>query len=209
MKPDRQPRAPGGTDVAVRRDRRARTHAATAAAQRLPDDPIRALMDERARALARPPAPAEPADSLAVITFALATERYAIETRYVQEIVRLRDCTPVPGAPAFVRGVANLRGEVLCLVDLRRLVGLPSTDLNDRSRVVVLGVARADFGVLVDETFEIAKLQSDDILSSSDSVVGSGREYVAGVTREALIVLDGAALLRDPRLYVSQDGGAR
>jgi purine-binding chemotaxis protein CheW len=205
VKPARQPRIAAGTDPAARRERLARARAATAAAQRPPDDRIRALMDARARALARPPAPAEPADTLAVVTFALADERYALETRYVREIVRLRDFTPVPGAPPFVRGVANLRGEVLCLVDLRRLVDLPSTDLNGRSRMVVLGTGRADFGVLVDETFEIARLRPDDILPPSGAVAGAGREYVAGVTREALIVLDGAALLRDPRLYVNQD----
>jgi purine-binding chemotaxis protein CheW len=162
-------------------------------------------MDERARLLARPPDPAEPGDALGVMTFALGTERYAIETQYVREVARLGDISPVPGAPDFLRGVTNLRGEVLCLVDLRTFFDIPATGLTDRSRVVILGMERTELGILVDEAREIARLRPDDIVSPPESVAGVGREYLLGVTREALIVLNGAALLRDPRLYVNQD----
>jgi purine-binding chemotaxis protein CheW len=187
------------------RERLARAQVATTAAADLSQDRIRALMDERARTLARPVEPAEPADTLDVMTFALATERYAIETQYVREVVRLRELTPVPGAPEFVLGVTNLRGEVLCLVDLRRFFGVPSTDITERSRMIVMGTERTEFGVLVDETFEIARLRPDDIVSSPASVAGAAKEYVVGVTRGALIVVNGAALLSDPRLYVNQE----
>ena len=186
-------------------ERLSRAQTATADALNLPQEAVRALMDERARALARPPEPAERADTLAVITFVLATERYAIETQYVREVVRLREFSPVPGAPDFVLGVANLRGEVLCLIDLRRFFDMPSTGVTDLSRMIVIGTERVEFGILVDETFEIAGLRPDDIVSPPESVAGAGREYLLGVTREALIVLDGAALLRDPRLYVNHD----
>ena len=142
------------------------------------------------------------------MTFALGTERYAVETEYVREVVRLADFSPVPRAPDFVLGVTNLRGEVLCLVDLRTLFDVSSKGLTDLSRIVVMGIERTEFGILVDETFEIARLRPDEIVPASESVAGVGREYLLGVTREALIMLDGAALLRDPRLYVNQDGRA-
>lgn len=175
------------------------------AAVDLPPERIRALLEERARALARPPEPVEPADTLAVVTFALGRERYAIETQYVREVARLREVSPVPGAPDFVLGVANLRGEVLCLVDLRRFFDVPATGLTELSRMIIFGIERVEFGILVDEAFEIVKLRRDDVISSPESISGLGRAYVLGVTREALIVLDGAALLCDPRLYVNQD----
>jgi len=195
-------------DWPVVRERLARSQAATAAALELPPERVRALMDERARALARPPAPREAADVRDVLTFALGVERYGIETRYVREVVRLADFSPVPGAPEFVLGVTNLRGDILCLVDLRKFFDVSSKGLTDLSRMVVMGIERAEFGILVDETFEIARLRQDEIVSPLESVTGVGREYLLGVTREALIALDGAALLRDPRLYVNQDGRA-
>ena len=187
------------------RERLARAQAAATAALEPPPERVRALMDERARALARPPAQSEETDAIAVMTFALGTERYAIETEYAREVVRLTDFSPVPGAPDFVLGVTNLRGEVLCLVDLRTFFDVPSNGLTDLSRIVVVGIETAEFGILVDEAFEMATLRPNDVVPPSESVAGIGREYLLGVTREALIVLDGAALLRDPRLFVNQD----
>ena len=187
------------------RERLARAQAAATAALEPPPERVRALMDERARALARPPAQSEETDAIAVMTFALGTERYAIETEYAREVVRLTDFSPVPGAPDFVLGVTNLRGEVLYLVDLRKFFDVPSKGLTDLSRIVVVGIETAEFGILVDEAFEMATLRPNDVVPPSESVAGIGREYLLGVTREALIVLDGAALLRDPRLFVNQD----
>ena len=205
MKPSRQRRTSTETDWAAVRERLARAKVVTAAAVDLPEERIRALMDERARALARLPEPAEPAGTLAVMTFALGPERYAIETQYAREVVRLREFSPVPGAPDFVFGVTNFRGEVLCLIDLRRFFDVPATGVTDLSRMVVVGTERAEFGILADETIEIASVRSEDIVPSPESVAGVGREYLLGVTRDVLIILDGTALLRDPRLYVKQD----
>lgn len=200
----RQPRRQA-IDWADVRERLARAQAAATAALEPPPERVRALMDERARRLARPPAQSEETDAIAVMTFALGTERYAIETEYVREVVRLADFSPVPGAPDFVLGVTNLRGEVLCLVDLRTFFDVPSKRLTELSRIVVVGMETAEFGILVDEAFEMATLRPNDIVPPPESVAGIGRECLLGVTREALIVLDGAALLRDPRLFVNQD----
>lgn len=197
--------ASGHVDRAAVGRQPAQAHAEAAAADALPQERIRALLNERARALARPvQQPVEPADTITVVTFALGAERYAIGTQYVREVVHLRQCSPVPGAPQFVLGVTNLRGEVLCLIDLRRLVGVPATSPTDRSRVVVLGIEREEFGILVDEVFEIARVRHADIVPLPKPT-SQGRELLVGATREALVVLDGAALLGDPRLYVTRD----
>ena len=85
----------------------------------------RAILDERARRLAAPISDATIAtEVLEVATFTLSGERYAIETRYVREIVALADFTPVPGGPSVLFGVVNLRGDVLAVFDLRSLLGL-------------------------------------------------------------------------------------
>lgn len=200
----RRPR-PQAIDWADVRERLARAQAAATAALEPPPERVRALMDERARALARPPAQSQQTDAIAVMTFALGAERYAIQTEYAREVVRLAEFSPVPGAPDFVLGVTNLRGEVLCLVDLRTFFDVPSQGFTDLSRIVVVGIETAEFGILVDEAFEMAALRPTDIVPPPEAVAGIGREYLRGVTREALIVLDGAALLRDPRLFVNQD----
>lgn len=204
MKPTR--RRPGqAVDWTAVRERLARAQAATASALELSPERARAVMDERARLLARAQAvgPA-PAEVLETLTFALGHERYALESKHVREVVRLVDFTPVPGAPEFLLGVMNLRGEILAIADLRKFFGVPKQGLTDLARVVVLGADRAELGVLADEAHELRVLSVAELLEPPGSVAGIGREYLLGVTKDALIVLDGARLLADPRLFIDQ-----
>ena len=178
---------------------------ATEQALRLSPEQARMVMDERARALAQvPAAPARAAETLEIAVFALANERYGVETRYVREVVRMTDYARLPGAPPFLFGVVNLRGEILALIDLRTFFGVPAHGLTDLTRVLVLGDQRAEFGVMADAAHEVATLRVDEIHAPPDSATGAGREYLRGVTADALIVLDGAALLQDGRLFIDQ-----
>jgi purine-binding chemotaxis protein CheW len=170
----------------------------------------RALLESRARRLAEPPPEAtRPGDLLNVAIFSLARERYAIETRLLREIVRLVDYTPVPGAADFLVGVTNLRGEILPVFDLRRFFGLPDRGLTDQSRVLVLGYDRRDLGVLADETHDVINLRTDTIFAPSSVAPSGGRAYIRGFTDEAVVVLDGDKLLRDPRLVIDHSEAMR
>ena len=190
-------------DWAEVRARVARAMAATEEALRPSPEQARRIMDERARALARVPPAARPgAERIELVTFALANERYAVEMRCVREVARLVDVTPVPGTPDFIVGVTNLRGTVLAVIDLGRLFDLPRKGLTDLARIVVLGTDVAEFGVLADEVLGQLDLAAADILEAPAGAAGGGRAHVRGVTRDALIVLDGEALLKDERLFV-------
>jgi purine-binding chemotaxis protein CheW len=184
----------------------------------------RAVMDERARALARAPAPRPRADQvLEVVTFALAGERYAIETCHVRRVEWPGPVTPVPGAPDFLAGVVNLGGEVVDVIDLRSVFGLggrgtatatatgtgTGTGLGSRetSPVIVLGDTRDEFGILADAVDEVRALRTDDVLEPVGSVLSIDRQHLRGVTGDALIVLDGAGLIRDHRLVIEQGEG--
>jgi purine-binding chemotaxis protein CheW len=164
------------------------------------------ILEERARLLARvPPTPPAPGEVLQVVTFTLGDERYAIETSRVREIVRLGEAyARLPGAPAFVFGAMNLRGEILTVLDLRPFFGVPQRESSDRSRIVVLGTGHAEFGMLVDDAHEVLAVRRDHILEPPSTLTGQGRDYLLGVTSEALIVLHSGVLLRDARLFVDQ-----
>ena len=200
-----RPTRTGPIDWQEVRGRLTQAAAATAEAERLSPERARVVMEERARALARAPAPApRAAEVLEVATFSLANERYGIETRHVREVGRLTDYTPVPGAPPFLVGVINLRGEILAVIDLRKFFGVADKGVTDLSRVVVLGGDRAEFGVLADAAHEVLRLRADEVLDPPGSGGSAGREYVRGVTEDALVVLDGAVLLEDGRLHIDQ-----
>ena len=165
----------------------------------------RALLAERAAALAVAGGRSGAARNVVqVAAFTLASERYAVEVGFVREVVRLAELTLVPGTPDFVMGLTTLRGEVLAIFDLRRLLGVPVRGVTDLSRVVVLGAERAEFGVLADTIIGLVDLDVGEVLEPAASLVGRGRSLVRGVTRDALVLLDGAALLGDSSLYIEQ-----
>jgi purine-binding chemotaxis protein CheW len=186
-------------------DRLARAREGLTTVDALSPEAARALMDERARALARAPTDSRTAgETLEIITFALGRERYAIETRFVREVTRLVDFTPVPGAPEFVLGVTNLRGDVLAIVDLRKFFRVADRGVTDLSRVLVLGTGEAELGILADVVESIDRLPVAEALTAPEAVTGIGGVFLRGVTRDALIVLDGGALLSNERLFVDQ-----
>jgi purine-binding chemotaxis protein CheW len=204
---------PGGKkealDWARVRKRLARALAATQESWRPTPKRKQEILEERARRLAGAPAPpiapAPGAPVLEVVVFALGNEEYALETRHVREVVRLADCTPLPGAPPFLLGAFNLRGDILAVFDLRSFFGIAGQRPAEGARVLVLGGERAEFGLLADAAREVRGVQADEILEPPGAVAGAGREYVRGVTKEALIVLDGAVLLGDRRLFIDWD----
>lgn len=156
---------------------------------------VRQVLEERARVLARPAAPPPAGDTLELITFVLADELYALESRYVVEVFRLADLSPLPGARPPVFGVTAWRGELLTILDLRPMLGLSVGALNDLNRVIVLGEERPAFGVLADAVRELVNLPASAVRDPPEGVAAE-REYVRGVTGDAVLVLDAKELLR-------------
>jgi purine-binding chemotaxis protein CheW len=172
-----------------------------AAPRRRSPEEARALLAARAQRLARRPTQtARALAALDVLAFALGEERYAIETRYVREVVRAGVPTPVPGTVDYVLGLTNLRGDLVAVVDLRRLLGTAAADVTAGSPLLIVGDDRAQLGVLIDSVHEVSTLAADAVLDPSASLREATREYVRGVTREGLVLLDGHSLLTAMRL---------
>jgi purine-binding chemotaxis protein CheW len=183
--------------------------AITATTERHTPERVQAILQERARAAARVPAPTPLAGALLeVLRFTLAGEEYALETIYIREVLRPREITPLPGTPEFLAGIANLRGQIVAIFDVRRFFNPATPPAAELARVIVLGRERIEFGMLADAVHEVALLPIEQVKEPPGSVSGIAREYLRGVTAEALSVLDGAILLRDPRLYIDmgEDG---
>lgn len=164
----------------------------------------RSILAERARMLAQVPAAAPHAgDVLEVVVLALGRERYAIESHFVREIVRMAEITPVPGAPDVLSGVTNLRGEILAVFDLARLFGLPAAASSEQARLLVLGRDHSELGILTDEVCQGSAVHVAE-LGDAQAAAIDGSVPLRGVTRDGLQVLDGGCLLQDARLFIDQ-----
>jgi purine-binding chemotaxis protein CheW len=179
-------------------DVRARVEAAGRAisgAIELPPEEVWARLQERARHLARPLTSPTGNEQLEVVTFSLASETYAIESRYVIEVFRLRELAPLPGAREPIAGLTAWRGDLLVVLDLRPVLGLAPTSLNDLGRVVVLGRDRHAFGLLADTVRDLASLDASGLRPPPEG--SRAREgVVRGMTPGAVLLLDGDAVLR-------------
>ena len=153
----------------------------------------REVLEERARALARPQATTHGLDIVTVLTFMLARERYAVESRDVWAVFRLRHFTRLPAADPPLFGLTSWRGDVLTLLDLRPLLGAPATALDDLAFAVVLGDRRATYGLLADSVQELEDI-SRAALRPPDNEHSARSAYVTGITPDALQLLNPAAL---------------
>jgi len=167
------------------------------------------ILKARAEALARSPdTAAGPRDALEVVEFVLAYERYAIETVFVREIQPLRDLTPLPCTPAHVRGIVNLRGEILSIVDIKRFFDLPEKGLPDLNKVIVLQAPSMEFGILADAIAGTRMLDRGALQASLPTLTDIRADYLKGVTSDRVVVLDGARLLSDPKIVVHEQVNA-
>jgi len=170
----------------------------------------RAILAERARLLARRPPPPPEGEELSVVTFVVGGESFCVEMGYVREVVRLRHVAPVPGAPPAVLGVTTYRGEILAVIDVRRLLGRPVGALADLHRIVVLGTAAPELGLLADEVVGATSLRVADLQPLSTSRGGPGGRVARAVTPDAVLVLDGGALLADSDVFaIGSENGSR
>jgi purine-binding chemotaxis protein CheW len=172
----------------------------------LPADKQRELLKARAREQARrssSDAPPEP--MLEVIEFRLAGSHYAVETRWAREVWPLRELTPVPCTPPFVRGVINVRGRILSVLDLRRFFELPISGLGDLNKAIILRSAALEVGILADQVLGVRQLPLAQLQSAALPLAGVRAEYLRGVTSDAIIVLAADQLLADPRLIVREE----
>lgn len=135
-----------------------------------------------------------------LVTFRLQDESYGINVMRVQEVLRVSEIAPVPGAPSFVLGIINLRGNVVTVIDTRGRFGLPPTETDDSSRIVIIESGGQVVGILVDSVAEVVELRASEIDQAPNVGNDESSRYIQGVsTREdgLLIVVDLNKLLTE------------
>ena len=97
------------------------------------------------------------------VTFKLDNETYGINVMQVQEVLRYTEIAPVPGAPHYVLGIINLRGNVVTVIDTRSRFGLQSAEVDDSTRIVIIEAEKQVIGILVDSVAEVVYLRRSEI----------------------------------------------
>ncbi len=131
------------------------------------------------------------------VTYQLEDEFYGINVMQVQEVLRLSEIAPVPGAPSYVLGIINLRGNVVTVIDTRARFGLPPQEPTESSRIIIVEVSGHVIGMLVDCVAEVVYLHQSEI-DTAPNVSDDSSRFIQGVCNRdkyLLILVDVNKLL--------------
>ncbi|WP_321531938.1 chemotaxis protein CheW [uncultured Desulfuromonas sp.] len=137
------------------------------------------------------------------LTFHMGDEDYGIEIRYVTEIIGIQRITEVPDMPSFIKGVINLRGKVIPVMDVRARFNLPPREYDERTCIVVVQLNTTSVGLVVDKVNEVADIPPENIEPPPRSTAGGSSDYIQGMGKmgeRVKILLNVGKLLYDNEL---------
>ncbi len=133
-------------------------------------------------------------DELQLVVFNIGKEEFGVEIMRVQEIIRMTSITGIPQAPDYIRGIINLRGRIIVVLNLNVIMGMETKELDENSRIIVANIDETVVGFIVDAVSEVIRLPENNV-EPAPAVISSkiGTEYVMGVGKmedRLLILLD-------------------
>jgi purine-binding chemotaxis protein CheW len=131
------------------------------------------------------------AEEKKIIVFALGHEEYGVEVEKVKTIERMQQMTRVPKTPPFIKGVINLRGVVIPIIDLRSRFGLPEKEVTENSRMIIVATGNIEVGMIVDSANDVIDIDGSLVESPPEIVGGIRAKYLDGIAKvgERLLVL--------------------
>ena len=134
------------------------------------------------------------------LTFCLGSEDYGIEISFVTEIIGIQAITQVPELPDYVKGIINLRGKIIPVVDVRLRFKKPALEYNDRTCIIVIDVGDISIGLIVDTVAEVLTIPEQEIVPPPDTKMGFHNRYIRGIGKvdnEVKLLLDCDKLLNN------------
>ena len=137
------------------------------------------------------------------LTFLLDNEEYGIEIKFVMEIIGFQAITEVPELPDYIRGIINLRGKIIPVIDVRLRFKKPFKEYNDRTCVIVINIEGLDVGFIVDSVSEVVNISQENVVDPPSSGIGFSNKYIKGIAKnkdDVKLILDCYKLLENENL---------
>jgi purine-binding chemotaxis protein CheW len=134
------------------------------------------------------------------LTFALGAEEYGLEIQHVREIIGLMEITPMPQVPVYVKGVINLRGKIIPVIDIRNKFGMAQVEYTTETCIIVMEVRNALMGIIVDRVCDVLEIMQKDIESSPMFSSDVNTSFIMGIGKvgdRVRILLDIEKILLD------------
>ncbi len=130
-------------------------------------------------------------DILQLVSFLIDDVEYGVDILVVHEILKIPDITRLPNTPNFIKGVINLRGNVIPVVDARRRFGFPDGKIDDLTRIIVLQNEEKKIGLMVDNVYQVVRIPKVNVDTPSELIEGVSEEFISGIGRlkDRLIII--------------------
>ena len=119
--------------------------------------------------------------------------------------ITLKEFTPLPCTPPFILGIISVRGQILAVIDLKRFFNLPDKGLSDLNKVIILRRGGLEVGLLADAVSGVQAIPRSEVQAPLPTLEGISPDYLKGITRDALIILEAEKILADPKLIVHEE----
>lgn len=146
------------------------------------------------------------------LTFTLEENVYGIPIKFVTEIIGMQTITPVPETPAYLKGIINLRGKIIPLIDVRLKFAKPEVEYDERTCVVVVEVENLSVGLIVDMVDDVLTIPDDNIAPPPVGTGGYDNRYIEGigqVDKQVLLLLDAERILKSDEIALVEDVASR
>ena len=136
------------------------------------------------------------------LTFCVGNDFYGIEIKYVTEIIGLQPITEIPEMPEYIKGIINLRGKIIPVMDVRLRFSKPFREYNDRTCIVVIDIKEVSIGLIVDSVSEVISIPAEEIVAPPN-MAKEGNKYIKGIGKvgnNVKLLLDSDKLLNETDL---------
>ena len=126
-----------------------------------------------------------------IVVFVLAGEHFGVDIAAVESIITMQTITRIPHSPPFIKGITNLRGKILPIVDLRERFGLPAQETDKNSRIVVVSYNDAETCMIVDEVSEVFMISDETIAAPPTIATTIKSDFITGIVKlqDSLVIL--------------------
>jgi len=142
------------------------------------------------------------------LIFSLGQEDYGLEIKYVREIIRIQPIAQVPELPGYIKGVINLRGKIIPIMDVRLRFKKEAREYDDRTCIIVVDIKDIGLGLVVDRVVEVLSIPQEEISPPPQVDKGSQRKYIQGIGKidnQVKILLDSDKLLDEEEKEYLED----
>ena len=142
------------------------------------------------------------------LTFLIEKESYGIEVRYITEIIGIQPIAKIPELPEYVKGIINLRGKIIPVMDVRLRFKKEPREYNDRTCIVVVDISDVSIGLIVDSVSEVLTIPEQDIVDPPSMNRGFNNRYIKKIGKvgnEVKLLLDCGKLLTEDELEIIND----